>query len=95
MKFPNDVDAQRAVAAASNGMAAKRAAYALRYHSSLRSDWDEVRVGAMRIALCMKLDQHYYAFSSVLLETGRLQIVENAGGTPFGERSLSEAVIGE
>ena len=90
LKFPEDAGAQRAIAAASNGMEAKRAAYMPRYRSSLRPDWDDARVGAMRIALCMKLDQHYFAFCDALLETSGLRIMENSsrdsfwGAKPYG-----------
>ena len=76
LKFPCSPAAQRRVADAPNGMAAKKVAYEPQCKTLLRTDWDDIRVDAMKVTLILKLHQHYDAFNDALKATGDLQIVE-------------------
>lgn len=78
LKYPDAPDAQRRIAEATNGMAAKRVAYLPEVSACLREDWDEVRVSAMRITLSLKLWQHTERFGQALVDTGDLTIVEKS-----------------
>ena len=57
-------------------MAAKKVAYEPQYKTLLRTDWDDIRVDAMKVTLILKLHQHYDALNDALKTTGDLQIVE-------------------
>ena len=68
LKFPYNIDAQYAIAGAANGMSAKKIAYKAEYKDSLRDNWNDVRVTAMKIALLLKYVQHKTVFKHALDE---------------------------
>ena len=76
LKYPDTIEAQRAIADAGSGMEAKRVAYRDEYSKFLRPDWDDIRMSAMRVTLMLKLHQHFLGFGLALKETEDLLIVE-------------------
>ncbi|MYE45147.1 MAG: DUF1768 domain-containing protein [Chloroflexi bacterium] len=73
-RFPHRPDLQREIADQRSPMTAKMKSRRHLAHS--RSDWNRVRIEAMRWCLRVKLAQHRSTFGMLLLETGERPIVE-------------------
>ena len=102
LKFPSMPNVQQQIAKANNGFNAKKTAYAWK---GIRTDWNDVRIDAMRIALYWKLCQNYTRFYGCLLSTNGMPIVEislkdsfwgaapKPNGTLVGENILGKLLI--
>ena len=73
-RFPHDPEIQQMIIAERSPMSAKMRSKPFRDRT--RHDWDRVRINLMRWCLRVKLNQNPDTFSSVLLSTGDMQIVE-------------------
>jgi type I restriction enzyme S subunit len=73
-RFPHLPEIQRRILAERSPMTAKMRGKP--FHKESRLDWNAVRVNIMRWCLRVKLAQNWEKFSSLLLETGDLPIVE-------------------
>lgn len=93
-RFPHIPEAQRLILAEHSPMTAKMKSKPFRHES--RTDWNQVRVKIMRWCLRVKLVQNWNAFSTLLLETGDLPIVEESRKDDFwGAKSTnSETLVG-
>ncbi|SCY54401.1 conserved hypothetical protein, ribA/ribD-fused [Paenibacillus polysaccharolyticus] len=80
-RFPHMPDVQRQIIRERSPMTGKMRSKPHRKNS--RQDWDKVRVQIMRWCLRVKLFQNWAKFSSLLLETGRLPIVEESNKDAF------------
>lgn len=75
-RFPDHPDIQQLIIQQKSPMTAKMVG---RPHlSKTRCDWDLVRIRIMRWCLRVKLAQNFERFSTVLLETGDMPIVEQS-----------------
>lgn len=64
------------------------------YRPQSREDWERVRVNVMRWCLRVKLIHNWAAFSSLLLSTGELPIVEESIRDPFwGAQPLGPSLL--
>ena len=80
-RFPHKPDVQRLIIAQKSPMSAKMNG---RPHlNQSRPDWNAVRVKIMRWRLEVKLAQNLDSFSELLLETGKLPIVEHSRRDDF------------
>ena len=96
LKYPDSIEAQRAIADAKSGMEAKRVAYREEYRKYLRCDWNDVRISAMRMTLMLKLHQHFLSFGLALQETIPLPIVEISDRDDFwGAKPVYGGYYGE
>lgn len=92
-RFPHMPDIQRLILEQTSPMTAKMKSKP--YRSQSRSDWDRVRVKVMTWCLRIKLAQNWRSFGELLLDTGRLPIVEESakddfwGAKPVGTDSLT------
>ena len=79
-KFPDYVYIQLEIINEVSPMSAKRRAreYELSYGKHMRSDWFDVNVDIMRWCLKVKLIHNWETFSSALLRTGDMPIVEDS-----------------
>ena len=99
LKYPEHPEIQRDIGSAGSGMDAKRLAYAST--APIRSDWDDVRVDAMRYTVAHKLGQNPGRFSAALLNTGDRPIVEKSyrdsfwGAKPQGQYLIGQNVLGK
>lgn len=73
-RFPHRPELQRLIIRERSPMTAKMRGKP--HHDETRPDWNAVRVSIMRWCLRVKLAQNWEKFSSLLLETGDLPIVE-------------------
>ena len=73
LKFPEEPAHQLRIASERSGMEAKKTAYT---NARVRTDWEDVKVDAMKYVLAEKLSQHPLRFGRSLLETARFPIVE-------------------
>ena len=91
-RFPHMPEAQKLILLQTSPMTAKMKSKP--YRNQSRSDWDDIRVKVMRWCLRVKLAQNWNAFSSLLLDTGDREIVENShkdnfwGAIPTDEECL-------
>ena len=102
LKFPDFPNVQQQIAKANNGFNAKKTAYAWK---GIRTDWNDVRIDAMRIALYWKLCQNFKRFYGCLLSTNSMPIVEisikdnfwgatpKTNGTLVGENILGKLLV--
>lgn len=80
-RFPHMPDVQKLIIDQKSPMTAKMKGKPHRNNS--RPDWDQVQVKIMRWCLRVKLAQNWSEFSSLLLETGDLPIVEESRRDQF------------
>jgi len=80
-RFPHLPDVQKLIIAEASPMTAKMKSKP--HRSNSRSDWDAVRVKIMRWCLRVKLIQNFAEFSSLLLATRDLPIVEESRKDDF------------
>ena len=73
-RFPHRPEIQRMIFAERSPMTAKMRGKP--FHNDSRLDWNAVRVNIMRWSLRVKLAQNWEKFSSLLLQTGDMPIVE-------------------
>ena len=73
-RFPLNVEAQQKIITQHSPMTAKMVGKP--YRLETRDDWESVRVLLMKWVLRVKLAQHWDRFSSKLLESGDMPIVE-------------------
>jgi ribA/ribD-fused uncharacterized protein len=91
-RYPHLPEVQEEVISKPSPMGSKMTSK--KYRNQTRSDWDEVRVDIMRWCLRVKLVQNFRRFSSLLLETGDLPIVEQSrrdrfwGSVPMDDTHL-------
>lgn len=91
-KFPLFPKVQHEILSQRNPMLAKQCAK--KYEHLVRQDWDEIKFRVMRWCLRVKLIQNWKSFSSVLIDTGDLPIVEYSqkdpvwGAAPDGHGNL-------
>lgn len=97
MKFPENSEIQRKIAIEKSPMTAKRIAQS--YSFKIRSDWEDVKVCAMRIALRIKTLE-CEEFYNLLLSTNSKEIVEISRKDDFwgtyirGEQLIGKNVLG-
>ena len=96
-RFPHLPEVQRLIIAERSPMTAKMKSKP--YRDNSRVDWDIVRTKVMRWCLQVKLVQNWEKFSTLLLETGDLPIVEDSrkddfwGAKPEDEEILTGANV--
>lgn len=73
-RFPHRPDVQGIIIAERSPMTAKMRGKPFR--ADTRPDWEQLRVAIMRWCLRVKLAQNYHQFSTLLLSTGEMPIVE-------------------
>lgn len=73
-RFPHLPDVQEKILSQGSPMTAKMVSKP--YRESSRADWDEVKVLIMKWSLRVKLAQNWNRFSSVLIESNNMPIVE-------------------
>lgn len=74
LRFPDHPEIQRKIIDFPSPISAKK--YSREHLNKTRTDWKEHRFKIMRFCLEIKLKQNWNSFSKVLLDTGRLPIVE-------------------
>lgn len=80
-RFPHLPEVQRTIIAQTSPMTAKMVGKP--YRNDSRTDWDRVRVKIMRWVLRLKLTMHWKPFSTLLLSTGDMSIVEDSRKDDF------------
>ena len=96
-RFPSSPDVQRLIISQTSPMTAKMKSKP--FLAGTRNDWLRVRVRIMRWCLACKLVQNRDKFSSLLLKTERLSIVEQSrkdtfwGAVPDGQGNLIGANV--
>jgi ribA/ribD-fused uncharacterized protein len=91
-RFPHLPEVQRLIIAERSPMTAKMKTKPYRENS--RPDWDAVRTKIMRWCLQIKLIQNWEKFSSLLLETGDLPIVEDSRKDDFwGAKPVEQEIL--
>lgn len=80
-RFPHLPEVQRLILVQTSPMTAKMRSKP--YRDQSRADWEKVRVLVMRWCLRAKLIQNWDRFTSLLIETGELPIVEDSNRDDF------------
>lgn len=80
-RFPHLPEVQKLIIQERSPMTAKMKSKPYRKNS--REDWDSIRVQVMRWCLRVKLFQNWEKFSTLLISTGDLPIVEESNKDPF------------
>lgn len=87
-RFPHLPDVQEKILSQGSPMTAKMVGKP--YRDNSRTDWDNVRVKIMKWALRVKLAQNWDRFSSVLIESNNMPIVELSNKDDFWGAKPSE-----
>jgi ribA/ribD-fused uncharacterized protein len=90
-RFPHLPDVQEKILSQNSPMTAKMVGKP--YRDNSRTDWDEVRIKIMKWALRVKLAQNWDRFSSVLIESNNMPIVELSNKDNFWGAMPSEEGI--
>jgi ribA/ribD-fused uncharacterized protein len=91
-RFPHLPQVQRMILDEISPMTAKMRSKP--YRGQSRPDWDNVRVPIMKWCLRMKLASNWTKFSSLLLETGTLPIVEDSRKDDFwGAKPVADDML--
>lgn len=93
-KFPDDPNIQDCIRKAESAHEAFKIAE--RRKASRRKDWDEVKVGIMKVILQAKANQHEYVMRK-LLETGERELIEDSWRDSFwgwGENKDGKNMLG-
>lgn len=94
LKYPEHPDLQKRIGSARSGMDAKRVAYEPDF--PITTDWDDIRIDAMRYTVAHKLGQNPRRFGAALLDIGDRPIVEKSFRDPFwGARPQGDFLVGE
>ena len=80
-RFPHMPEVQKLIVAEKSPISAKMRSR--EYQSDTRSDWNDVRILIMEWVLKVKLVQNWETFSSILLSTDDLVIVEQSKNDDF------------
>ena len=94
-KFPDDPDIQHCILKTESAHEAFKIAE--RHKASRRKDWDEVKVGIMKVILQAKANQHEYVRRK-LLETGERELIEDSWRDSFwgwGENKDGQNMLGK
>ncbi|WP_028869498.1 NADAR family protein [Psychromonas arctica] len=90
-RFPDMPEVQERILQQSSPMTAKMVGKPFREHT--RKDWDDVRIKIMKWALRVKLAQNWERFSSVLIESSNMPIVELSNKDDFwGAKPTEEGI---
>lgn len=90
-RFPDMPEVQERILQQSSPMTAKMVGKPFREHT--RKDWDDVRIKIMKWALRVKLAQNWERFSSVLIESSSMPIVELSHKDDFwGAKPTEEGI---
>jgi ribA/ribD-fused uncharacterized protein len=90
-RFPHLPDVQEKILSQNSPMTAKMVGKP--YRDNSRTDWDEVRIKIMKWTLRVKLAQNWDRFSSVLIESNNMPIVELSNKDNFWGAMPSEEGI--
>lgn len=80
-RFPDEPNVQRIIASQRSPMTAKMKSK--KYRERTRTDWDSIKVRAMKWSLRVKLAQNHNTFGQLLLSTGDKPIVEESAKDQF------------
>lgn len=90
-RFPDMPEVQERILQQSSPMTAKMVGKPFREYT--RKDWDDVRIKIMKWALRVKLAQNWEHFSSVLIESSNMPIVELSNKDDFwGAKPTEEGI---
>lgn len=81
LKFPHNSDVQLEIINEKSPMRVKM--ISSKYKQLTREDWNDIRVKVMRWCLQVKFSQNVVGFTSALIETANLNIVENSSKDNF------------
>jgi len=87
-RYPNIPELQEKIINQKSPMTAKMVAKP--YRTQTRSDWDDIRIRVMRWCLRVKLAQNWDIFSSLILSTNDLPIVEHSKKDMFWGAKLEK-----
>lgn len=90
-RFPHLPEVQKKIVAQGSPMTAKMVSKP--YVMDTRKDWESIRILVMKWVLRVKLAQNWDKFSSILLDTGTMEIVELSNKDDFwGAKSIEDNI---